>query len=538
MAMKAIFDGCTFREMLSAGTDWLEKIVPDIDALNVYPVPDGDTGTNMLLTMRASLEGIETASNGSVSSVISAMNRGALMGARGNSGVILSQIFNGLARELNGEDIIDAECLARALQSAADTAYMALSDPEEGTILTVIRDAAAAAKKAAGNADATATSVLSAATNASRASVMNTPNLLPVLKEAGVVDAGGHGLFTILEGALVYVRNKRNGKMPELLSRHKPLITGTTEFSHEDDFYGFCTQFMIKGQNLNVKTIRKALDDLGQSLIVVGDSSLVRVHIHSHDAEAVTRVASAFGTISDEDIRSMDKQHQDFLLVKRGTSLQTAVIAIANGAGLVNAFADLGVAAIVPGGQTMNPSTMDILNTVERVDSKSIIILPNNKNVITTAHLVESLTDKNVCVIPTETIPQGIAAMIDFVPEADFKTNASQMSENFNVVKTIEVTRATRAARVNGFIIEPGQIIALLDGQLKAVANNPAQAIFELLSAIGMDECQVVTLYYGKESNEKEASAIAEKITSINPHLSVGAVNGGQPEYLYIISVE
>ena len=536
--MKATFDGCTFKQMLVAGTDWLEKIVSDIDALNVYPVPDGDTGTNMLLTMRASLESIEASTNGSVSSIISAINKGALMGARGNSGVILSQIFHGLARALEGEDIIDAKCLARALQHAADTAYTALSDPEEGTILTVIRDAATAAKMAADNNGATATSVLTAATNASRASVMNTPNLLPVLKEAGVVDAGGHGLFTIFEGALLFIRGKINGNMPELLCRQKPLITSTTEFSHEEDFYGFCTQFMIKGDNLNIKTIRNTLKDLGQSLIVVGDSALVRVHIHSHDTGLVTSTAASFGTITDVDIRSMDKQHQDFLLVKRGNSLQTAVIAVVNGSGLVNTFADLGIAAIVPGGQTMNPSTMDILNTMERVDSKSIIILPNNKNVVTTARLAQSLTSKNTCVIPTETIPQGIAAMIEFMPEADYETNIKQMAESYACVKTIEVTRATRAARVNGLSIKLGQFIALLDGELKVAVENPAKAIFHALSMIELTCCRVITLYYGKDANEYDAKAITSQITNKYSHISAGIVNGGQPDYLYIVSIE
>ncbi|MDD2252101.1 MAG: DAK2 domain-containing protein [Dehalococcoidales bacterium] len=538
MAVRTIIDGATFKEMLVAGTNWLEKIVPDIDALNVYPVPDGDTGTNMLLTMRACLEGIETCSNGSVSSVVCAMEKGALMGARGNSGVILSQIIHGLARELQGEDIADAECLARALQCGADAAYMALSDPKEGTILTVMNDAASAAIKAANASGATATSVLAAATNAARASVMNTPNLLRVLKENGVVDAGGHGLFTILEGALLYIKDKTNGKLPELLSRQKPLITGATEISHEDDYYGFCTQFMIKGQNLDAKKIRSALDNLGQSLIVVGDSSLIRVHIHSHDTETVVNRASSFGMIEDSDIRSMDAQHQDFLLVKRGSTMQTAVIAVANGDGLINTFADLGAAAIVPGGQTMNPSTMDILNTIERVDSDSIIILPNNKNVITTARLVQPLTGKKVNVIPTETVPQGIAAMIDFVPEADYETNSSQMAQNFDCVKTIEVTHSARDTSTNGMDIKQGQFVALVDNQLKVSGQNPSDAIFKALSKIDMDECRVVTLYYGKDAEREEALAITSSITNVYPNISAGCVSGGQPEFLYILSVE
>ena len=403
-----------------------------------------------------------------------AIARGALLGARGNSGVILSQIWRGLAQELKDKDIIDARNLAQALQEGASTAYLALSNPVEGTILTVMRDAANAATKETMNIDARPVSVLTAAVRAARASVMNTPNLLSVLKDAGVVDAGGHGLFTFFEGALHYINGKMNGRSPEVLSRQRPLVTGGIEFSHEDDFYGFCTQFMVKGQNLSVAKLRNALENLGESVIVVGDAATIRVHIHTHDTDKVTREASSFGKIFDIDIRNMDEQHQDFLLMKPGkaNSLLTSVIAIVNGDGMVNVFADLGAAAVVPGGQSMNPSTMDILHTVERVDSDNVIILPNNKNVIPTALLVQSLTKKNVKVIPTETIPQGISAMVEFVPEATFETNATKMAENIYSVKTIEITRATRSTKLNKLDIKCGQFIGLLDGKLLAVSNT------------------------------------------------------------------
>jgi DAK2 domain fusion protein YloV len=535
--MKATFDGDTFKGMLAASTDWLEKIVPDINALNVYPVPDGDTGTNMLMTMRASLESVTTGSNSSVSSFISAVDKGALMGARGNSGVILSQIFHGVARTLKKAKVVDAHSLAQALQSAADTAYSALSDPEEGTILTVVREAATAASKAAKSYDATATSVLAAATDAARTSVINTPNLLPVLKEAGVVDAGGHGLFTILEGALLYIKEKSNGRAPELLCNQKPMLAPKSEPSQDEDYYGFCTQFMIKGDNLSVKKIRSTLENMGQSLIVVGDASLVRVHIHCQNPEAITHCASSFGTVTDTNICSMDEQHQDFLLMKK-TSLTTAVIAVCNGAGLVNAFADLGATAILPGGQTMNPSTMDILNAIERVDSDSIIILPNNKNVVTTARLAQTLTKKQVCVIPTKTIPQGIAAMIEFMAEADYETNVNQMAENYHSARSIEITRSTRDARINGLEICSGQIIALLDGQLMAAGESPVDVILSLLETLDIAESSVATIYYGKDASKSEATAIIEKILTNWPHLSAGCENGGQPEYLYILSIE
>ncbi len=539
MEQKSLLDGRTFKEMLAAGADWLAKVHGNIDALNVYPVPDGDTGTNMLLTVRASLESIQSASNGSASSVVTAIDRGALMGARGNSGVILSQIFHGLAKELQGHDTIETHNLARALERASETAYGALSNPEEGTMLTVIRDVANAAKIAASCEDASTTSVLTAAVSAARESVINTPNLLPVLAEAGVVDAGGHGLFTILEGALLYLKGETNGSSPELLCRQQPLITHTAEFSHEDDYYGFCTQFMVNGKDLSAEVIRKALQDLGESLIVVGGSSTIRVHIHSRDTEAVTATAASFGEVVDVDIRSMDEQHQDFLLIKnKGVNHQTSVVAVVNGPGLVNAFADLGVAAIVPGGQTMNPSAMDILNTVEKVDSDAVIILPNNSNVVSTALLVKTLTNKHITVIPTKTIPQGIAAMIDFVPEADFETNATQMASNIDAVKTLEITRATRTARVNGLKIESGQFIGLIDNKLLVACNTPEEVVFELLNRLDMDSSCVVTLYFGKNTAKDVVENLCNTITSRYPNLSVGSVNGGQPDYQYIISVE
>lgn len=540
MELKTTIDGHDLREMFSAGAAWLEKIVPDINALNVYPVPDGDCGTNMLCTIRASIQEVAKVPDGSASEVAKAIAYGALLGARGNSGVILSQIWHGLAKELQDKDIIDAKDLAQALQEAANTAYLALSNPVEGTILTVIHDAAAAANKEILHTDADSISVLTAAVGAARESVLNTPNLLSVLREAGVVDAGGHGLFTFLEGALLYIIGKMDGRSPELLSTKRPLITQGTELSHEDDFYGFCTQFMIKGQNLNIAKLRNALQDLGESLIVVGDKSTVRVHIHTHDADTVTQTASSLGKIFDVDIRNMDEQHQDFLLMKQGkaTRMHNAVIAIVNGDGLVTVFADLGVAAVVPGGQTINPSTMDILRTVERVDSDNIIILPNNKNVIPTALLVQSLTTKNIKVITTETIPQGISAMVEFVPEASFQSNVTRMAANTLTVKTIEITRATRSAKLNKLDIKRGQFIGMLDGELLAVSNAPDDTVFQLLSKIDLAPAHMITLYFGKGIGKMEANNLKDKISQGFPQLEIGVVDAGQPYYQYIISIE
>jgi len=539
MKLKTVLDGYDLKNMFTAGADWLEKIVPEINALNVFPVPDGDTGTNMLLTIRASLEAASS-SDGSAAAVAHAIDRGALMGARGNSGVILSQILHGVAEELKDKNTINGEDLARALQRASDTAYLALSNPVEGTILTVIRDAASAANKAIFNDGTSAIPVLTAAVHAARASVMETPNLLQVLKEAGVVDAGGHGLYTFLEGALINISGNNDNRLPELLSTGRPLVARVNEFSHEDDFYGFCTQFMVSGQNLKAADLREALETHGKSLIVIGDDSTLRVHIHTHNAESAIRAASLFGTITDIDIRDMDEQHQDFLLIKQNKpcNLNTAVIAVVNGPGMVNVFADLGVAAIVPGGQTMNPSTMDILHTVETVNSNNIIILPNNKNVISTALLVQSLTKKKLKIIPTKTIPQGISAMVEYVPETDYETNVKKMSANITTVKTIEITKAISSVKLNKLNIKQGQFIGLLDGELLVTSKTADDAIFQLFDIIDLAKSQLVTLYFGKETDKISAERIGSRILECYPHLELGIVNGEQPNYQYIISVE
>ncbi len=540
MKRKTTIDGHDLMAMFTAGANWLEKIVPDINALNVYPVPDGDCGTNMLLTIRASLAEADKHDDGCAADIAQAMAKGALMGARGNSGVILSQMWRGLAEELKDREIIDAKNLAQALQVAADTAYFALSNPVEGTILTVMRDAASAARQEATRTDASSISVLATAVNAARASVMNTPNLLAVLKDAGVVDAGGHGLYTFLEGALLYLEDNGDNRSPELLSLRMPLVTGITAASPQAGSYGFCTQFMVKGAGLNVADMRKALQSFGESLIVVGDPSTVRVHIHTHDPRAVTALASSFGTLSDIDVRNMDEQHQDFLLLNRGrmSSIPTAVIAVVNGDGLVDVFADLGVAAVVPGGQTMNPSTTEIVRTVEQVPSNNIILLPNNKNIIPAARLARQLTTKNFKVIPTETIPQGISALIAFAPGVDFETNAEEMAKAIAAVRTIEISRATRTCKIENLDIIEGQAIGLLDGELLAAGDSPDDVIFQLLTRIDLGTAQIVTLYFGKDTSENEAKQIGTRICERYPELDVGVMKGGQPNYDYIISVE
>jgi DAK2 domain fusion protein YloV len=533
--------GKDLKEMLIAGTDWLEKIVPDINALNVYPVPDGDCGINMLFTMRSSLtEAANLDDNAGISSVAEALAKGSLMGARGNSGVILSQIWRGLCEGVKGKDTIDAKEFAAALELASETARHALSNPVEGTILTVIKDAASAASQEAFNSSSSPISAMEAAVDAARISVKKTPDLLQVLKDAGVVDAGGHGFFTLLEGALLHLKNNMDNRTPELLNSTAVLSVQTPQIAPEEEPYGFCTQFMINGTDLDLYGLRDSLTGMGKSLIVVGDSNNIRVHIHTQEPDKVLETALEYGEPVDIDINNMDEQHIEFLVLhkEKMTKNGTAIIAVVNGDGMMNAFSDLGVSAIIPGGQTMNPSTMDMLQTIEEVTPDNIIFLPNNKNVIPTANLLQPLTKKNIHIIPTETIPQGISALISYIPEEDFETNVKEMTDAITSVRTIEITRATRTTKVNGLNIGGGEIIGLLDGDILTSGKNYQDTIIELLADIDMDGKNVLTIYYGKDADPDHVNDISKIIGSRYPGLEVGIVDGGQPHYEYIISVD
>jgi DAK2 domain fusion protein YloV len=537
--MERTLDGNGLKEMFTAATNWLERVVPDINALNVYPVPDGDCGTNMLFTMRASLAEATRATDNSVSSVAQAMAKGALMGARGNSGVILSQIWRGMAKSLNSRVVITGKVFAEALCEAATTAYHAFSNPVEGTILTVIRDASKAARdKASGNASLF--SVLETSVMAARASVANTPNLLQVLKDAGVVDAGGHGLYTLLEGAMLHLKGEINGQKPQMVAGDNLVAVKPVEIVlPEEEAYGFCTQFLLTGTNIDVAQLRNQLQDKGKSLIVVGDGNTIRVHIHTLEPKKVTALAALAGTLSDIDIRNMDEQHKDFLLMPRGkTMLDTAVVTVVNGDGIANVFTSLGVAAIVPGGQSMNPSTMDILQAVEAVPSHNVIILPNNKNIVLTAKQVVSLTRKKITVIPTETVPQGISAMVAYTPDTGYTDIAENMLEAITKVKTLEITRATRSTRLDGLDIKKGQYIGLLDGKLYTAADKPGDVIFNLLSRLDISTISIVTIYFGADTKDTDAEKISRQINRKYPVLETEVVDGGQPHYHYIISVE
>ena len=540
----AAYSGQDLREMFTAGTAWLEKSVPDINALNVFPVPDGDCGTNMLLTMRSTLEEAYRAPDSNAGAVAQAMARGALMGARGNSGVILSQIFRGLAQGLEGHDSFSGKDFAAAFAKGSTVAYKALTRPVEGTILTVARDASSAGRDASSKGD-DLVPIMEATVAAARESVAKTPTLLPALKQAGVVDAGGQGLYVLFEGALQHLKGETEAmqdRRPQVVPSVIPLVAKFPQLMTEkEEPFGYCTEFVLQGhKKLDPDKIKKSLINDGQCLIVVGDEDLVHIHIHTFDPGKVLRHATSLGILHEIKIQNMDDQHKEYteMVKAQAPPPEIATIAVVSGDGLGQVFRSLGVSAIVPGGQTMNPSTREMLQAVEALPQDKVIILTNNANVVPAAKQVKGLSSKKVRVVPTETVPQGVAALLAFNYDADLKTNAAAMEDAVSAVKTVEVTRAVRPAKIGNIKIVRRQAIGFVDGELKAVGDKPAQVLLDALQGAGTEKSEIVTVYYGKTTKRSEAEGLVEEIRQKYPNLEVELVYGGQPHYDYIASVE
>lgn len=527
--------------MFALGTAWLEKAVPDINSINVFPVPDGDTGINMLLTMRAAMDGAEHCTNSDASSVMQAMSSGALMGARGNSGVILSQWFRGLAKGLENKTTFDGAEFATALEQATEAAYEGLVHPVEGTMLTVLKDAAEAARK---HTKEDLLSVLEVTTRAAKDSVGRTPDLLPVLREAGVVDAGGQGLYVLLEGALYALQGRekeiRAGK-PEWLSGQLPLTPSIGQMATEVEVpYGYCTNFLVQGKKLDSRKIKEKLKKKGQSLVVTGDETKVRVHIHSFRPGEILDFATELGTVHQIDIKNMDDQYEEFIRSQREklATVDTAIVAVASGDGMFRVLSSLGATIVVPGGQSMNPSVRQLLQAVELTPSDKVIVLPNNKNIVATAHQLDGLSRKQVRVVPSRTIPQGIAALLAFNYDLPIDQNVAGMQQSMAEVTTVEITRAMRKMQFSGLTIKRGQFIAILnDEHLIANGNRMPDLISDALNRANGAKSEMVTMYYGAETEQAEAEELAEEIKREHG-VDVEVVHGGQLHYNYIISLE
>ncbi len=532
--------GQEVRQLFAASLTWLEKHSAYINSLNVFPVPDGDSGTNMLLTMQAALKEVDNSPEHSASAIGAAIARGALLGARGNSGVILSQIIRGLTRAIEGKEKINARDFADAMVEASKTAYKGVVKPVEGTILTVCREAADATVIAAAQSD-DLREVLARTVDAARAAVLKTPTLLPVLKEAGVVDAGGQGLLVVLEGALKYL----NGEPMEL----ETASTGAQNLEQisREEGWGYDIQFHIRGTNLNVDSIREQIALMGESALIVGDENLVKVHVHAPNPGAIVQYGADQGALVNVIIENMQEQYIDFM-AGQTTSARPPVkaedvsgiftVVVAPGAGLKRVFESMGAGAIVSGGQTMNPSIEDILNAVNSTGAESVIILPNNKNIIPAAEQAKQLATKQVAVVPTRTIPQGIAAMLAFNFQSDLEANAKGMTRAAENIGTLEVTTATRSVTLDGVQVREGQVIGIVNGKLTGAGENRDDVSLRLLKGMGAAEKEIVTIYFGDTVPAPEANAFGNRAQAEFPGMQVEVVRGDQPHYHYIISVE
>ncbi|MGD8397652.1 MAG: DAK2 domain-containing protein [Anaerolineae bacterium] len=532
-------DGRGLKRLVGAGLAWLERHQAAINALNVYPVPDGDTGTNMLLTMQSAYQEIQDSPEAEVGVIAQKVAHGALMGARGNSGVILSQIFRGFARALDDVEAFDTVQFASALREASATAYKGVIKPVEGTILTVAREASEAAVAAAASSD-DLVFVLEQVVYEAHESVTRTPTLLSVLADAGVVDAGGQGLYVILEGMLRYSQGER-------LSIDTGLAASMDLHAlhlDQDGGYGYDIQFVIHGQDMDVGEVRATIASMGDCALVVGDSRAIKVHVHSPEPGTPINYGASVGSLSRVIVENMQEQYQEFILskgqqpkaVEPPSGIGTVVVA--PGPGLTTVFESLGASIVVSGGQTMNPSTEELLNAVEGVQSQEVILLPNNKNILLAAEQSKSLSGKQVEVVPTITVPQGITALLALNYQADLPTNVRVMTEAAGTIETIEITTSVRSVQLNGMEVEEGAVIGLVNGKLKLKGDVPVEVVMEALADVGVEEYEIVTIYYGETVTADEADELAELVTDRYPEQDVEVIDGGQPHYHYILSVE
>ena len=535
----------------------LQKNERRINALNVFPVPDGDTATNMILTLKAA---IEAAGDGpSLARVVEGMARGALRGARGNSGTIVSQLFHGFHLALRTLESAGPMEMARAFASASSAAYAAVHEPKEGTILTVGRRWAEAAIAEAERGSDLIT-VFERALEAAEAALEETPSLLDVLGEAGVVDAGGEGLVVALRGALAALRGEVSE--PEPAPAYAPSngrAASATAFPNGDSHhrnaihladieYAYCTEFLVQGESLSVEALREALMPLGDSLIVVGDHRLVKVHLHTNRPGRALEVACDVGELISVNIGNMKEQNREHVrgqLEQNGKTnangkvhAGVAVVAVASGKGFEELFYSQGVACVVSGGQSMNPSAGELVDAIEATGAKHVILLPNNKNIILTAEQASTLAKVEVTVVPTTSVPQGVAATFDFNPAASPDVIAQKMKRAIAAVRTAEVTRAARDAKIGDVSVRQGELIAVSDGMLLGRADAVEPVLIQAVERLSPEIGSLVTLYYGDEIDEQTAEAHRARLAEAFPGCEVEAYYGGQPLYLYFIAVE
>ncbi len=545
-------------KMFLAGAKNLESQKEYINELNVFPVPDGDTGTNMTLTIMAAAKELSGLENPSMQSVCKAISSGSLRGARGNSGVILSQLIRGFTKIVCELQEVDVAALADACDCATKTAYKAVMKPKEGTILTVAAGTAMKARELADSGETSMQVFLEKLVEHATYVLSTTPDLLPVLKQAGVVDSGGQGLLEVFKGAVDVYNGKEIDYKIEPAVSPKKTGAGSEDISTADIRYGYCTEFIILlNKNFNIKQemdFKDFLESIGDSIVVVADDEVVKVHVHTNDPGLAIQRAMKFGMLSNMKIDNMRLEHQEKVIKEAEKEAQKAVavaadvpmeckeygfIAVSAGEGMSGIFSSLGVDYIIEGGQTMNPSTEDMLNAIEKVNANNIFILPNNKNIILAANQARDLTeDKNIIVIPTKTVPQGITAIINFMGDVNPEDNEAQMEAEIMNVKTGQVTYAVRDTVIDDKKIRQGDFMGIGDKGILSVGKDMKKVIISMLKEMISEDDELISIYYGEEISEEDANRMSEEISKIYPKIDVELQYGGQPVYYYVLSVE
>ena len=545
-------DGMMLKEMFSSGAALLTQNRESVDALNVFPVPDGDTGTNMTQTITSAIKEMNAKRYTSVADVADAVARGALKGARGNSGVILSQILRGFARALVGHEELDCALLAQMVREGANTAYKAVMKPKEGTILTVVRVIAEDTAKVAGQHD-DVTALFKSMLTSGDAILRRTPDMLPVLKQAGVVDSGGMGLMVVLRGMYAalagepvetVVEGKAETALPgEFVDDHGSLRV-------EDIQFGYCTEFIVSHPRADMKEsevvrLRKRLERIGDCVLVISDLSVVKVHVHTNDPGKAIQYALELGELDAikidnmfEEAREREARQAEEEASKPVELKEYGIVAVALGEGLANIFRDLNVDKVVDGGQTMNPSIQDLAEAANATNAKNVIILPNNTNIILAAQQASELTDKNVVVLPTKSVPMGISAALAFNPEASVEENTEAMTEAANNVHTASVTYAVRDTNYDSHEIHSGDIMGMLDNKLEILGHSAEDVAVECAEKMVTEDSSLITIYYGSDVTEEQAQALGGALEEKYPDCDIEVQNGGQPLYYYLVAVE
>ena len=543
--MTEVLTGALFAEMVANGAAAIELHKDEVNELNVFPVPDGDTGTNMSLTMSNGASECRRKKPVTLTQAADAAAGGLLRGARGNSGVILSLLFRGMAKSFKEKETADPAMLAAAMAAGVETAYKAVMKPAEGTILTVSRLASAAAVECAGTAGDLET-VLIRALEAGEEALADTINLNPVLKKAGVIDSGGKGYLYILDGMLKALRGETIEVTADNTTREKAEFS---DFNTEDIHFTYCTEFIVERENRkDPDLLRQFLSGIGDSIVVVDDDEIIKTHVHTNEPGNVLTEALTYGSFLTVKIENMKQQHTSKVMEQAEEEAPAAapaepekdygIVSVCAGDGMAQIFSDLGVDAIVTGGQTMNPSTEDILKQVEKIPAATVFVLPNNKNIIMAAQQCQPLTEKKVVVIPSGTVPQGISAAVAFDPSEDADVNEQAMTEAAHAVRTAQITYAARDSEFDGQTIRAGEYLSLLDGTLAANDADLGAVVHATLEKIGQGEPELVTVFYGEDVTEEAAAAVGEAAGELMPDAEISVLRGGQPVYYYVISAE